>query len=74
MTTASDPATAAALAVDLKTAAKILCVSERTLWAWARRGAVPSVRIGRRRVFPVRALEEWLRSKTRGGDGRKAGT
>lgn len=40
-------------------AAAAIGVSERTLKQWVRKGLVPSHKIGNRRLFNVRQLEEW---------------
>jgi len=59
----SSPATDAPqrIAVDGRAAARMLGVSERTLANLVKEKSVPSVNIGRRRLYPVEALTEWLR-------------
>lgn len=49
------------LAVSVSEAARRLGVSPRTIATLIARKELPSRRIGRRRVIPVRALEEFLR-------------
>lgn len=56
------------LAVDIRTAAKMLGISVRHLGTLVRRGQIPSVTIGRRRLFVVAQLRSWLVNKS-GGDG-----
>jgi excisionase family DNA binding protein len=52
------------LALRLPQAARLLNVSTRTLWEWAKSGRVPVCRVGtgRRRVllFPTAELQAWL--------------
>lgn len=51
------------LALDVREAAHALRVSERTLRTLVARGQVPHVRLGRRVVFPVDSLREYLSEK-----------
>ena len=61
------------LAVDLREAAAILSVSPRTIANYIHAGILPSIRIGKRRVITVRALEEFLRADRKlPDDGAKA--
>jgi excisionase family DNA binding protein len=48
------------LLVDLVTASAMLSISERTLHAKVKAGAVPFVRIGNRVLFSPAALTEWI--------------
>lgn len=48
------------LLVDARSAAKMLCVSERTLWSLSDRGQLASVRIGRRRLYDPRDLKAFV--------------
>ena len=48
-------------------AAKVLGVSEPTLYREARCGNVPCVKIGRRYLIPIKALNEWLDGQVEGG-------
>jgi excisionase family DNA binding protein len=52
------PATDAVM-VDAREAAKLLRVSERTLWTWTRTQGVPVVKIGNTVRYPVDRLREW---------------
>jgi excisionase family DNA binding protein len=48
------------LLLDLRTAARALSISPRTLHALAVRGEIKSVRIGRRRLFALDDLREYV--------------
>ena len=48
------------LAVSVREAARLLSVSERTVWTLAKRGILRSVRVGGRVVFPVSDLKSYL--------------
>ena len=59
------------LALSPKNAAKALGIGVRTLWSKTNAGEVPHVRIGRRIVYPIELLQEWLREQTKKkGGGR----
>ncbi len=49
------------LAYRLPQAAAALGLGERLVWDLADRGDIPTVKIGRARLFPVSALENWLK-------------
>ena len=51
------------LAISLKEARQALGISRSLVYRMADDGRLPTVRVGRRRLVPVRALEELL-SKT----------
>ena len=51
------------LLVDEKTAAKLLCVSIRTLFNLRRDGALPFVRLGAAIRYRVEAIERYLRER-----------
>lgn len=51
------------LLVNAKTAAMLLCVSERTLWTLTNCGDVPCVRIGRTVRYDRRDLLKWIETK-----------
>lgn len=51
--------------VDLKTAARLLDLSERTVWTRARHGDLPSVRVGRARLYSRAALRAWQTAQRR---------
>jgi len=61
------------LALRLPQAARLLNVSPRTLWGWAKKGRVPVCRVGtgRRRVllFPTAELQAWLARQTQAAKG-----
>lgn len=48
--------------VDVPEAGRVLGVSESTIWRMIRRGALPSIRKGGRRLVPRRALQDGVRS------------
>ncbi len=48
------------LALKAPEAAKALGISEKILWKWVETGIVPFIYISGVRLFPVKALEEWL--------------
>ena len=53
------------LLVAASDAARLLCVSERTLWSLSNRGNLRSVRIGRRRLYDPSDLADFIhRQKT----------
>jgi len=60
LTTRTEPETPC-LAMRAREAAKALGISERLLWEWTSRGAVPHVRLGKAILYPVESLQEWLR-------------
>ena len=47
-------------------AARFLGVSEKTLYAWAAKGTLPSFKVGRARRFSGKALAAWRESQVRG--------
>jgi len=49
------------MAVTLREAAGLLCVSERTIWGMCASGQLRSIKIGRCRRIPMSALREILR-------------
>jgi excisionase family DNA binding protein len=51
------------LSVGLKDAARLLGISDRTLWGMAKRGEVPHVKLGGRLVFRVATLDAWLHER-----------
>ena len=48
------------LAVSVPEAAKRIGVSRNLAFQMAQRGELPSVRVGRRRIVPLAALNRWL--------------
>lgn len=53
-----------------KMAAKLLGVSERTLWSWTNRGLIPHIRIGKVVLYSVDLLRAWLVEQTSKGGNR----
>ena len=62
------------LAMRPREAAKALGISERLLWEWTDRGVVPHVRLGKRIVYPVDSLRDWLQRQAQknAGDDKKS--
>lgn len=58
------------LALRPREAARALAIGERLLWSMTNRGELPCVRIGRRVLYPVAALERWLAERARSGGGQ----
>lgn len=52
------------LAIRPRTAARMLGVSERTLWSMTKRGEIPHARVGRGVLYPWAELVRWLEDKT----------
>jgi excisionase family DNA binding protein len=48
------------LLIDARRTAELLSVSPRTLWSQTNSQQIPSVRIGRRVLYPVAALHAWV--------------
>ena len=57
------------LAVGADEAAALMGVSGRFLRQLAERGEIPHVRLGRRVLFPVRELKQWLSDAARCTEG-----
>ena len=58
------------LALRPKDAARAIGFSVRALEEWRREGRGPAyLRVGTRIVYPVTALEEWLRQQVRAQEG-----
>jgi len=53
--------------VPVTEAARLLCISPRTLHELTRTGQVPHVRIQRRVLYPLDRLREYIASITEGG-------
>lgn len=62
------------LALRAPDAARALGLSERQLWALTNAGEVPSVRLGKRLVYPVDLLRMWLTEQGRKALRRRART
>ncbi len=52
------------LLVDVRVAARLLSVCERTVWNMAKRGELPSLRIGRAVRFSVDDIKAWIQRQT----------
>ena len=50
----------ASIGIRSREAARLLGVSERTLWSWAQKGLVPHRRIGRIVLFSPSELQRWI--------------
>jgi len=62
------------LAVSVTEAAALLGVSRPTIYALLERdGGLPSLRVGRRRLIPMAALERWIDGEARAGGGAAHG-
>jgi len=55
------------LALRPREAAAALGIGTRLLWELTNRGEIPSVTLGRCRLYPVHLLSEWLREQAEGG-------
>ena len=60
------------LALSPRAAAKALGISERLLWSKTNCGEIPHVRIGKRVLYPVGSLKEWLADKVKTGSHEQA--
>ncbi len=49
--------------VNATTAARMLAISPRLLWTLTNTREVPSVRVGRRILYSVESLREWVQSR-----------
>lgn len=45
--------------LDLRTAARLLCISERSLWGLATEGKIPAFRVGKLWRFSADELSAW---------------
>lgn len=54
------PAVPEPLAVNVKEAARLLAISERTIWTLAKTGRIKAKKIGGRTVFPLDSLRSFL--------------
>lgn len=51
------------LLVDLRTAAGLLGLSPRTVWALTAEGDLPCARVGRRLLYSPEALRHWVHAR-----------
>lgn len=56
------------LALTVKEVANELRVSEWQVYELIRQGQLPHIKIGRRKIIPRKALENWLERRCQGGD------
>ena len=69
----TDPTRTERKTVTVEEAARMLGVGRNTAYEAVRTGELPSLRIGRRIVVPVRALERLLDSAGRNDDAKPTG-
>lgn len=60
MQTQISPRPGELLLIDVTEAARRLGVSRKTLWAKSKDQTIPSIKIGRRRLFSPAALARWI--------------
>lgn len=53
--------------VSPKQAAKLLDISERTLWGMKDRGEIPHLKLGHLVKYPVADLKRWIDANKQGG-------
>jgi len=59
------------LLVDSRTAAGMLSICPKSLWSETDpRGPIPCVRIGRRVLYSVEALREWIATQQKRGESK----
>ena len=58
----------APLAVRPHEAARILGMSERTLWTLTKQGGLPHFKVGRLVLYSVDALRQWVNGQAKGGE------
>ena len=46
--------------------ARLLCLHEKTIYAWVSRGSIPHVRLGRRVVFSPADIGRWVGARREG--------
>lgn len=61
----STTALPAPLLIDAPSAARLIGLSERTMWRLVKSQAVPHIRIGRRVLFMRERLVDWLKEGVR---------
>jgi excisionase family DNA binding protein len=75
----SDKVQSQPVVLRYREAAKVLGVSQRTLWLWTKAGLIPHVRVGlgRRKtiLYPLDEIKAWLANQSRTQiNGKKSGT
>lgn len=53
--------------VDAEAASQSLSISPRLLWTLTKSGEIPSLRLGRRVLYPRKALEKWVEQRIQSG-------
>lgn len=56
-----------ALLIDERTVARLLGVSPRSIWTMAATGELPSVRIGRRKLYAVETVRRFIAERESAG-------
>ena len=63
----SKPFAAPAILLSAPDAARVLGISERLLWTYSRgEDPIPTIRIGRRVLYPVDDLRRWIEARKEG--------
>lgn len=57
--------------LTIQEAAKLTRLSEKTLYAFAEKGKVPHVKLGRRTFFRESKLEEWIHQNSVGPEAQE---
>jgi excisionase family DNA binding protein len=55
------------LLIDAKAAARLLGIGERLLGLMTASGEIPSLKVRRRRLYPVESLRRWIEVRSGGG-------
>ncbi len=50
--------------LDAKTTARIMAISEKTLWKRTKEGVIPHIRIGNRVLYSIVQLDQWIQEQT----------
>lgn len=50
--------------LDAKTTARILSISEKTLWKRTKEGVIPHIRIGNRVLYSIAQLDQWIQEQS----------
>lgn len=61
----AEPSKVEPLLVDAVSAAKLLSISQKTLWIYTQAGSIPSKRIGSRVLYPLALLRAYAESTTK---------
>jgi len=65
----AEPATVEPLLVDAVSAAKLLSISQKTLWIYTQAGSIPCKRIGSRVLYSLALLRAYAESTTKNASG-----